>query len=64
MAKTYQQLEQEYAEAQKEFNRAKNNKCAKCIDAAIKKMTRIDMEQAKILHRSLNSRPELQLNTR
>lgn len=64
MSKTFEELEEEYREVQKEFSVAVKNKCAKCIDASIKKMTRIDMEQAKVLHQSLHSRPELQLSTR
>lgn len=62
--KRYSELVEEYNETQKEFDRAVKNKCARCIDAAIKKMARIDMEQAKILRQPLNSRPELQLTSR
>lgn len=64
MTEKYKQLDEEYAEVKKEFDRAVKNKCSRCIDACIKKMTRIDMEQAKILHQPLNSRPELRLGSR
>lgn len=60
----YKELEQEYACLQKHFQRAVKNKCAKCIDSIIKDMTRVDMEQAKILGQPLNSRPELQLSVK
>jgi hypothetical protein len=64
MNEHYDKLDQEYQLLQKQFQLANKNKCAKCIQAIIKRMTEIDMEQAKILGQPLNSRPELQLNVR
>lgn len=64
MTDRYNELDQEYQLLQKQFQLATKNKCAKCIQSIIKRMTEIDGEQAKILGQPLNSRPELQLNVR
>lgn len=64
MNKHYEELDQEYQLLQKQFQLASKNKCTKCIQSIIKRMTEIDTEQARILHQPLNTRPELQLTIR
>lgn len=58
----YEELDKEYQCLQKQFKLAQKNKCTKCIQAIIKRMTEIDAEQARMLQQPLNTRPELALS--
>lgn len=60
----YDELDREYQLLQKQFLIAQKNKCTKCIQSIIKRMTEIDTEQARMICQPLNTRPELQLNVR
>lgn len=64
MNEHYDELDKEYQELQRQFKVAQKNKCTKCIQSIIKRMTEIDTEQARMICQPLNTRPELQLSTR